>query len=53
MRDTPFVVEQIKTKDLRKLVKFVKIFEIYGTDGKVTIGPCKRQILTVVLQNCE
>ena len=53
MRDTPFVVEQIKTKDLSKLVKFVKIPEIYATDGKVTIGPCKRQILTVVLQYCK
>ena len=26
---------------------------MFGTDGKVLNPPCKRQILTVVLPNCE
>ena len=42
-----------KSYDLRKLGHFKKTTELLRTSGKVLSPPPKKQIFTVVLQNCQ
>ena len=51
--ELPKVAQRLKTYDLRKLGNFKKIPDMFLTNDKVLRPPSKRQILTVVLQNCE
>ena len=47
------VDNRLKTKDHRKLWNFKEILEKLGIDGKVLSEPPEKQILSIVLQNCE
>ena len=53
IRVAPRVAKRLKTQDLRTLGNFKEIPETLGIDRKVFSRPHKRQISTVVSQNCE
>ena len=47
------VAERLQTQDFRKLENFKKIPEMLGMAWKVLSRPPKKQIFTLVLENCK
>lgn len=53
MQDDPCVAERLNTQNCRKLVKFKKINEMVRPNGKQLAKHPRKDILTVVLENCQ